>query len=131
MIKSIINNKTTSAAGIEDGVVSVLDTGMMEVGGGECSCVKGGAIDGLVFAFCSLIDYSIIDIEVTDVFGGMWSIIWTNKDEGVVAGVPRVEAHPFTSWMTSVFHVFCLGRGMGDLCWGGDIVKEGRWRGVD
>ena len=61
VIEGIINNKAGGAAGIKDGMVSVLDTWMVEVGGRIRACMEGGAIDGLVFAFCSLIDNDIVD----------------------------------------------------------------------
>ena len=61
VIKSIVDNKATSAAGIEDGMVGVFNTRMIEVRSGKGSCMKGGAIDGLVLALCPLVDYSIID----------------------------------------------------------------------
>jgi len=61
VIKGIVDNKTTSAAGIKDGVVGVFNTRTMEIGSREGSCMKGGAIDGLVLALCPLMDYSIID----------------------------------------------------------------------
>ena len=61
MVECVIDDKTRGAAGVEDSVIGVLDTWTMEVGGGIRACMKGGAIDGLVFAFCSLIDDTIID----------------------------------------------------------------------
>ena len=61
VIESIIDNKITSAARIEDGMVGVFNTRTMEVGGGKGTCMEGGAIDGFVFAFCPLVDYSVID----------------------------------------------------------------------
>ena len=61
VIEAVINNKMTYARGVEDGVISVFDTRTMEVGGGECSCMKRGAIDGFVLALCSLMDYPIVD----------------------------------------------------------------------
>ena len=61
VIKGVIDNKATSAAGIKDGMVSNFNTRTIEVGGGEGLCMKGGAIDGLVLALCPLVDYSVID----------------------------------------------------------------------
>ena len=61
VIEGIINDKAGGATGIEDSVISVLDTWAMEVGGGVRTCVEGGAIDGLVFAFRSLMDDTIVD----------------------------------------------------------------------
>ena len=61
VIESIINDKATSAAGIEDSVVSVFDTGVIEVGGGKGSCMKGGPIDRLVLALCPFVDYFVVD----------------------------------------------------------------------
>jgi len=125
--KSIINNKTTGAAGIKDGVVGILDTRMMKIRGGECLCMKGGTIGGLAFTLCPLVGYSIIDIEVADVLGNSWSMVRANKDEWVVTGVGRVEVHPLTAWVVSVLHVLHLSGGVGNLCWGGNMVKKGRW----
>ena len=75
MIERIIDYEMTGTAGMEDGVVGVFDTRAIEVGSGECSCMKGGPENGLAFAFCFLMDYSIIDIDITDVLGDAWSLI--------------------------------------------------------
>jgi len=131
VIKGVVDDKVTSAAGVEDSVVGVFNTRTMEVGSGKGSCMKGGAIDGLVLALCPLMDYSVIGQEIMDIFGSMWSGICPNKDKGVMAGVARIKTHPLAIWMISVLHVFCLGRGVGYLCWGCDTLEEGRWRGVD
>jgi len=49
-----------------------------------------------------------------------------------MTGVARVEAHPLASWVVSVFfHLFCLHRSMGYLCWGRNVVKKGRWGGIN
>ena len=61
VVKGVVNNKTTSAAGVEDGMVGIFNARSIEIGSGEGSYVKGGAIDGLVLALCPLVDYSIID----------------------------------------------------------------------
>ena len=61
VVEGIIDDKMGGAAGMEDGVVSVLDTRTMEVWGGIGTCIKGGAIDGFVFAFCFMVDNAIID----------------------------------------------------------------------
>jgi len=72
MINRIINYEATGAAGVEDGVISVFSTRAIEVGSGECSCMKGGPKDSLVFPICTLMDYSIIDVEVPDILGDPW-----------------------------------------------------------
>jgi len=108
-------------------VIGVFNTGTMEVGGGEGTCMERGAIDSFVLALCPLMNYSIVDTEVTNVCSSMWSVVWTDVDEGVVAGVAEAETHPLTTWMVSILHVFSLGRDMGDFCWSGKTVKEGRW----
>jgi len=41
MVKSIVYNKLRGTAGVEDGVVSVLDTWVMEVGGRVRVCMEG------------------------------------------------------------------------------------------
>jgi len=61
VVESIVDHKMTCTAGVEDGVVSIFDTRAIAVRGGECSCVERGLVDGLIFAFCPLMDYSIID----------------------------------------------------------------------
>ena len=61
IIECIIDDKTRGAARVENGVIGVLDTWAMEVGGRVRACIEGGAIDGLVFAFCSLVDNTIVD----------------------------------------------------------------------
>ena len=61
VVKGIVNNKATGAAGVEDGMVGVFNTRTIKVGGRESLCMKGGTIDGFVFALCSLVDYSVID----------------------------------------------------------------------
>ena len=127
MIKGIVDNKSTSTAGVEDGVIGVFNTRTMEVGGGEGMCMERGAIDSSVLALHPLMNYSIVDTEVTNILGGMWSVVWTDIDERVVAGVAKVETHPLTTWVISVLHILSLGRDMGDFCWSGETMKEGRW----
>ena len=61
VVEGIIDNKAGGTAGIEDGVMSVLDTWTVEVGGGVRACMERSAINGLVFAFCSLVDNTVID----------------------------------------------------------------------
>ena len=61
MVKGIVDNKMGNAARVKDGVVGVFGTWTMEVRGGIRMCMKGGAIDGLVFAFCPLVDNAIVD----------------------------------------------------------------------
>ena len=61
VVKSVVDNKMRSAARVENGVVSIFDTWMVEVGGGVGSCMKAGAVNGLVFAFCPLVDNTVID----------------------------------------------------------------------
>ena len=61
VVEGIVNDKTGGAAGVEYGMVSVLDTWAMVVGGWVRMCVERGAINGLVFAFCPLMDNSIVD----------------------------------------------------------------------
>jgi len=82
IIKGVINNGVSGAAGVEDGVISIFDTGTIEVGGGISICMERGPIDGLVFALCPLIDYTIVDQEVVNILGHTWSGICANKNKG-------------------------------------------------
>jgi len=131
VIKGIVDNKTTGATGIEDGVIGVLDTRAMEIGGGECACVKGGTISGLPFTLYSLVNYPIIDVEVADVLGSTWSVVWSHENKQIVTGVGGVKTYPLATWVVSVLCIFSLGRNMGNFCWSGETVEEGRWGGVD
>jgi len=126
MVNCIINYEATGAAGVEDGVISVFSTRAVEVGGREWSCIKGCSEDGFAFAVCTLMDYSIVDIEVADVFGDVWPMVHTNKGEGVVAGVARVVTHPLTPWVVSI-PLLSLHGGMSHSCWVSGAVEEGRW----
>jgi len=109
-------------------MISVLGTWTVEVWGRECSCVKGGSKDSLAFAICSLMDYSIVDVEIADVLGSTWSLVCADEYKWVVAGVARVVSHPLIPWMISV-PLLSLYRGMSHLCWISGATKEGR-RGV-
>jgi len=60
MVQSIVNNKAGGAAGVEDGVVSVFGTWTIEIWGWVRLCMKGGAVNFLVFAFCSLMNDTIV-----------------------------------------------------------------------
>jgi len=126
MIKCVVYYEVTGAAGVEDAMVSVLDTGTVEIGGGECSRMEGGPKNGFAFAVCTLMDYSIIDIEVADVLGDAWSLIHTNERKGVVAAVARVVAHPFSTWMVSV-PFLGLSRGMHHSCWISGVTEKSGW----
>jgi len=75
VIDGVIYYETTSAVGIEDAMISVLSTWAIEVGGGECSCMKGGSENRFSFTICTLMDDSIVDIEVADVLGDAWSMV--------------------------------------------------------
>jgi len=61
VVESIVNNKTRGAAGVEYGMVSVLDTWTIEVWGWVRLYVKRSTIDAFIFAFCPLMDNSIIN----------------------------------------------------------------------
>jgi len=126
MINCVINYEVTGAAGVKDGVVSVFSTRTVKVGGGECSCMKGGPEDGFAFAIRTLMDYSIVDIKVADVFGNAWPMVHTNKRERIVAGIARVVTHPLTSWMISILLLGLCG-GMSHPCWVSGAVEESRW----
>jgi len=131
MIESVVDDKMTGSAGVENGVVGILDTGVIEVGSGECMCMKGSAVGGFVFAFCPLMGYSIVDIEVADVLGGLWPVVRADKDEWVVAGIGRIKTHPLTPWVISILCILGLSGNMGDFHQSGKTVKEGRWGSVD
>ena len=96
-IVTVVDDRAGGAAGVEDGMIGVLDTWAIEVRGGVDICMKRGAIDGFVFAFCPLINDSIVDQEVVNVFGCLWSGISANEDKGVMTGVARFEVHPLAS----------------------------------
>jgi len=130
MIECVAYYEATSAAGIEDGVVSVLDAGTVEVGGGECSRMEGGPKDGFILAICTLMDYSIIDFEVTDAFGDARPLIRTDERKGIVAAVARVVAHPFSTWMVSIPFLGLSG-GMRHPCWISGLSEESGWGTVD
>jgi len=54
MVEGIVDNGTSGAAGMEDGVIGVLDTWAMEVGGQVRTYVEGGLLEprlppGMVF----------------------------------------------------------------------------------
>ena len=61
VIKGVINNETGGTARVEDSVVGILGTWAVEVRGGIGSCVERGAVDGFVFAFRSLVNYTVVD----------------------------------------------------------------------
>jgi len=130
MINCIINYEMTGAVGVEDGVVSVFSTRTVEVGGRECLCMKRGPEDGFAFAICTLMDYSIVNIEVADVFGGAWPMVCTDKREGIMAGIARVVTHPLTPWVVSVPFLGLCG-GMSHPCWVSGAAEEGRWSVID
>jgi len=71
-------------------VVGVFSTGTVKVGGGECLCMKRGSENSFAFTICTLMDYSIVDVEVSDIFGNTWPMICPDKRERVMAGVARV-----------------------------------------
>ena len=126
MVNRIVDYEATGAAGVEDGMVSVFSTRAVEVGSREWSCVEGCPEDAFAFAVCTLMDYSIVDIEVADILGDTWSLVCTNKGEGVVAGVARVVAHPLTPWMVSI-PLLSLCGGMSHSRWVSGTAEEGRW----
>ena len=126
MVKCVVYYKATGAARIKDGVVSVLDTGTIEVRGGECLCVEGSSENGFILALCTLMDYSIVDVEVANVLGDMWPLVCTDEREGVVTAVTRVVAHPFSTWMI-IAPFLGLSRGMCHSCWVSSAAKEGGW----
>ena len=66
-----------------------------------------------------------------DILGGMWSGICPDEDKGVMAGVAGIKTHPLATWVISILRIFCLGGGVGYLCWGCDMLEKGRWGGVD
>jgi len=126
MVNRIINYEATGATGVEDGMISVFSTRAVEVGSREWSCMKGCPEDCFVFAVCTLMDYSIVDFEVADVFGDVWPLVCTNKGEGVVAGVAGVVAHPLTPWVVSISLLSLCG-GMSHSRWVSGMAEEGGW----
>jgi len=126
MVNRVINYEATGAAGVEDAVVGVFSTRMVEVGGGECSCVKGSPEDGFAFTICTLMDYSIVDVEVADVLGDTWSMVCADEGKGVVTGVTRVVLHPLTPWVIGILLLSLCGS-MGHPCWISGSTEKGRW----
>jgi len=126
MVNRVIDYEATGAVGVEDGVISVFSTRMVEVGGRECSCMKRGPEDGFAFAVRTLMDYSIIDVEVADIFGDTWSMIHTYERKGVMASIARVVTHPLAPWVISV-PLLSLCGGMSHPCWVSGMTEEGRW----
>jgi len=125
MVDRIIDDEATDAARVENGVISVFSTRTVKVGGRECSCVKGGPKDGFAFAVCALMDYSIVNFEVTDILGNTWSVICTYERKGVVAGIARVVSHPLAPWMISISFLGLYG-GMSHPCWISGSAEKGR-----
>jgi len=130
MVECVIHYEATGAAGVKDGMVGVFDTRAIEIGGGEYLCMEGGPKDSFILAICTLVDYSIIDVEVVDVFGGMWPLICANETKGVVAAVTRIVPHPFSPWVVSV-PFLSLGGGVSHSCWISGTMEEGWWGAVD
>ena len=130
MIECVIHYKATSAAGVENSMVGVLDTGAIKIGSGECSCMEGGPKDSLILAICTLMYYPIVDVEVVNVLGDTWSLIRTDEGKGVVAAVARVIAHPFSPWVVSV-PFLSLSGGMSHPCWISGVAEESRWGVID
>jgi len=126
VVDRVIDYEATGAAGVEDAVVGVFSTRTVKVGGGECSCVKGGPEDWFASAIRTLMDYSIVDIEVSDVFGDPWPMISTDEREGVVTSIARVVSHPLAPWVISV-PLLSLRRSMSHPCGiSGSAEKGGR-----
>ena len=130
MIKRVVHYEATGTAGVEDGVVGVLDTRTVEIWGGKCSHMEGGSEDSFILAICTLMDYSIVDFEVTDVFGDVRSLVRTNEGKGVVTAVARIVAHPFPTQMVSILF-FGLSGGMHHPCWVSGSSEESGWGTVD
>jgi len=108
VVKCVVHYNSTSAAGVEDVEVGIFNTWVTIVGGGECTSVKWGGIDWLVFATSSLIDNAIFEGQVADILGRAWTCVLINIDEGVVSRVAKIEFHPVSSWMVIVRRYFCL-----------------------
>jgi len=130
MIYRVIDYEATGATGVEDAVISVFSTRTVEVGGRECSCVKGGPEDGFAFAVCALMDYSIVDAEIADILGDTWSMVCADEGEGVMTGVARIVSHPLAPWMISILF-FGLRGDVSHPCWVSGTTEEGRWGVVD
>jgi len=79
VVDSVIDYEAAGAARVKDTMVSVFSTWAVEIGSGECSCVKGGSEDSFAFAICALMDHSIIDIEIANVLGDAWSMVHADE----------------------------------------------------
>jgi len=126
MVDRIIDYEATGATGVEDAVISVFSTRTIEVGGRECSCVKGGPEDRFAFPVCTLMDYSIVDVKVADIPGDAWSMVRTNEGEWVMTGITRTVSHPLAPWMISI-PSFGLRGDVSHPCWISGMTEEGRW----
>ena len=108
VVKCVIHYKLTSTAGMEDIKVSILNAWATIVRGRECTSMKWGGIDWLVFATSSLMDNTIFEGQVADILGCTWTCVLIDIDEGVVSWVAKIEFHPFSSWMVVVCRHFYL-----------------------
>ena len=108
MVKCVVHYDLARTAGVEDIKVSVFDTGTTEVGGGECPSVKRSSIDQFILATSPLVNHTIFERQVADIFGRAWTCVFVSIDQGVMGWVAKVKFHPFSSWMVIVSERFCL-----------------------
>jgi len=126
VVECVIHYEVTCAAGIEDGVVSVLDTGTVKIWSGKCSRMEGGPEDSFILAICTLMDYSIVDFEIADVLGDARSLVSTDEGKGVMTTVARIVTHPFPTWVVSI-PFFSLSGGVRHPCWVSGLSEESGW----
>ena len=108
MVEHVVHYNPTSATGVENVKVSIFDTWATIVGSRECMSVKRGGVDWFVFATSALIDNTIFEGQVADVFGYTWTCVFVSIDKGVVSWVAKIELHPFSSWVVIIHRHFCL-----------------------
>ena len=72
VVECIVNNDSARAAGVENIEVSVFDTRVTEVRGGEGTSVERRRIDRLVLASSPLMDNPVVSREIADVLSHFW-----------------------------------------------------------
>ena len=110
MVKCVVHYNSASTAGVEDVEVSIFNTWVTEIRGGECSSMKWGGIDWLVLATSTLMDDAIFEGQVADVLGRVRTCVLISINQWIMSQVAKVKFHPFSSWMVVLHRHFCLCR---------------------
>ena len=72
MVECVVDNDSARAAGVENVQIGILDTGVTEVGGRECTSMEGSCVDRLILASSPLVDDHIVSREIADVLSRFW-----------------------------------------------------------